>query len=338
MIKKTTLISLSRTFGALDSSASPYMAVQVPAGKAPVFYRSSAMHVMQSKDFNATGTRSFVSFSHFQDCLRASADNLEISVDSSGIVCIESLDGLYRNFLHVHTVREASAGIKYHDIGKPDKDILDPEAFSKLDVGSIDIAQQPSLANGILCLGTQAGLVKWRVPDSIKAVTLHPRKSFLKFICGGKAESLSISENGYWVAHKDGMVGCFSSNSMGDPLRQIFDVPGAVCTGIEGLRLVAALRSALVLCEKSDKIEMGPDRGIFCRDRYGNEATFSLGPFIPGSWAKFHITGQTADLLVAVLSQSLEKDASIQTILPKAGGPAMRIVRGPFEVDFRLVS
>ena len=337
MIKKSSLSPVTRTFGALDSSACPYIAVQVPPGKSPAFYRSSAVGFIQSKEFASTATRHFISFGHFQDCLRASADTLEIGVDPGGIVCIESLDGAYRNFVHVHTVREASTGIKYHTIGKPDKTSLDPKAFSGLDMSSIELAQQPSLENGFLFLGTQAGLIKWQVPDALKGISASLRKSFLKFVCGGDSEALSISEHGYWVSHKEEMVGCFSSGTVKDPLRQVFGVPGIVKASVEGPRLVSALKGSLVLCGKSDRVELGPDKGVLCRDKYGNEATFSLGVFLSGAWDKFGITGATADLLVAALSQSAEKTAEIKVIVPKAGGPAMRISRGLFEVDFRLL-
>src|SRR5271157_194483 len=200
MIKKASLTPVFRAATALDSSVCHYIGVQVPPGNPPAFYRSSNISFIQSENFNSPAVRHFVSFSHLQDCLRASADNLELSVDANGIVCIESVDGAYKNFLHVHTVREGSTGAKYHDIGEPAKERIEPTAFSGLDVDSLELTQQPSMEDGTIFLVTQAGVAKWQIPEPLKDVKFHPRKSFLKFACGGKLDSLTISERGYWVA------------------------------------------------------------------------------------------------------------------------------------------
>jgi len=335
MIKKASLVPLLRMVGTLDNSACPYVSVQVPPGNPPRFYRSSSFSFVQSRDFDPVETRHFVSFGHLQDCLRASADSLEFSADDGGIVCIESVDGPYRNFMHVHTVRERSTGVKYHSVGEPVKERLDASAFSGIDVTPFPVAST-SLDGGKLVIGTQAGLVKWKVPESLGHISSGPRKSFLDFVCGSPADFLSISGNGYWIAHKGGMVGVFSSHGFLDPLRQVFDVPGVEAARLDAVRLVQAFRSVLVLCEGTDRVEIGPERGVSCRDKYGNEAVFSLGE-CPPSWAKFGITGQTAKLLADALAQSGDKEASLLSTAPKAGLPAMRMSRGLFEVDFRVL-
>jgi hypothetical protein len=226
--------------------------------------------------------------------------------------------------------------VKYHDIGEPGSEHIDPMALSGLDVDSLELSQQPSLEEGTIFLVTQAGVAKWQVPDALKNVKLHPRKSFLKFACGGKLDSLAISGRGYWVAQREGIVGCFSSHDIKDPQRQVYNVPGTVIAVVDAARLVSALRSVLVLCEKTDKVEVSSDKGVACRDRFGNEATFSLGtPSAP--WGKFIVTGLIAEFLVAVLGQSPDKEAAIQNISPVAVGPAMRISRGAFDVDFRVL-
>lgn len=173
-------------------------------------------------------------------------------------------------------------------------------------------------------------------PGHPEGSELFPRKSFLKFVCGSVMEGLTISENGYWIAHKDGMVGCFSSHNMGDASHHVFDVPGVVLITVDAVRLVAALRSVLMLCARTDRVEVSAEKGVSCRDKYGNEAVFSLGlPSLP--W-KFGITGATAELIANALSQSQEKEASFESITPKTGEAAMRMTRGLFEVDFRIVS
>ena len=337
MIKKASLGSILRLFGILDSSVCPYVAVQISTGGMPLFYRSSSFGFIQSRDFNPMEVQHFVSFSHLQDCLRASADDLEFLVSQSGIVCIESVDGLYHNLLHVHTVRESSTGIKHHAVGEPVQEKLDPDAFLGIDVSAFDLAQQPCLADGKLILGTMSGLVRWTVPDSIKHVFLYPRKSFLRLACGGKAEGLSLSEKGYWVVSKDGAVGCFASHTMGDAMHQVFNVPGTEVAKLDAIRLVHALKGISMLCGDNDKVYVGPVRGISCRDKFSNEATFSLGIETDG-WAEFGMMGSTARLMADALEQSQEKEAVLYSIVPRAGGPAMRMARGLFEVDFRRVA
>ena len=337
MIKKTGLGSILRLLGVLDSSACPYVAIQFTVGGTPLFHRLSSFGFIQSRDFDPMLVRHFVSFFHLQDCLKASAEDLEFSVSQGGIVCIESVDGPYHNLLHVHTVREASTGIKYHIIGEPAQERLDPAAFSGIDVSMFDLAQQPCLADERLVLGTLSGVVKWRVPDSIKHVFLYPRKSFLRLACGGKAEELSLSEKGYWVMSKDGALGCFASHTMGDALHQVFNVPGTEVARLDAIRLVHALKGVSVLCGDTDKVYVGPVRGISCRDRFGNEATFSLGIEADG-WPEFGVMGSTARLMADALGQSQEKEAVLYSIVPRSGGPAMRMARGLFQVDFRTVS
>ena len=58
---------------------------------------------------------------------------------------------------------------------------------------------------------------------------------------------------------------------------------------------------------------------------------------MPALVGKFGITGQTAKLLADALAQSGDKEASLLSTAPKAGLPAMRMSRGLFEVDFRVL-
>ncbi len=348
MIKKASLSSLvemAETLSAEDpGSACAYMAVQVSPGRVPAFYRSSPLGFVQSKGFDPDGIRHFVSLGHLNNCLSASADSLDLLVDSSGMVCIESVDGPYRNFMHVHTVREASSGAKYHSIGNPAAERLDPSALSGISVAlpkELSMAQQPSLFDGRLCIGTRGGLVRYRVP-SLSGVGLNPCRSFLRFACGGKADSLTISGNGYWICQKGGMVSCISSHRFQDSMRQAFESPGTLLATVDAFRLVEAMGSALKICgrnsspDKTGKMYLGQD-GVTCRDTFGNEAAFSLGPQPP--WARFGIMGYAAELAVFFLRQAQDKDATIESAEPAMAGlpPARRISRGPFEVDFRIL-
>ena len=99
--------------------------------------------------------------------------------------------------------------------------------------------------------------------------------------------------------------------------------------------------SALRICGrnsgpgKTGKMYLGQD-GVTCRDTFGNEAAFSLGPQQP--WDRFGITGLAAEHAVFFLRQAQDKEAVIQSAEPMPGlPPARRISRGAFEVDFRVV-
>jgi len=348
MIKKASLSSLvemAETLNAEDpGSACAYMAVQVCPGRVPALYRSSPLGFVQSRGFDPDGTRHFVSLGHLNNCLSASADSLDLLVDSGGMVCIESVDGPYRNFMHVHTVREASSGVKYHSIGDPAVERLDPATLSGISVAlpsDIPMAQQPSLFDGRLCIGTRGGLARYRVPP-LSGIGLNPCRSFLKFACGGTADALNISGNGYWICQRGGMVSCISSHRLQDPMRQAFESPGSLLATVDAFRLAEAMGSALKICGrnsgpgKTGKMYLGQD-GVTCRDTFGNEASFSLGPQQP--WEGFGITGYAAELVVFFLRQAQDKEAAIQSTEPVMAGlpPARRISRGPFEVDFRIV-
>ncbi len=339
MIKKSSLTPLMNMAGGLDRGVCAYMAIQVFPGRPPAFYRSSPVSFVQSKGFDPreTASRKFVSFSHFQDCLKGSADSVEVFVDAKGTVCIESVDGPYRNLLHVHTVDEGHTGMKYHAIGDSEKEKLDPTAFSGLNVTPIGIVQEPSVSDGRLYLGTMAGLVKWQLPDSLLGVSRHPRISFLRFVCGGKVDTLTISENGYWIAHRDGVVGGFLSHTQTDTLRQAFDVPSVVVAVMNAARLMEVLRSALEACKTANRVDIGPERGVVCRDKFGHDAVYSIGEFPSGTWNQFSVSRNTVELILNTLSQSFDKEVVLQTIVPVAGTPARRLTRGRYEIDFRIM-
>lgn len=340
MIRKSSLTPLMNMAGGLDRGVCAYMAIQVFPGRPPAFYRSSAVSFVQSKGFNPreTTNRQFISFSHFQDCLKGSADSIEIFVDANGTVCIESVDGPYRNLLHVHTVTEGHTGIKYHAIGDSETEKLDPTAFSGLNINPIGVMQEPSIVNGRLYLGTMGGLIKWQLPDSFQEVSRYPRLSFLKFVCGGKVDALTISENGYWIAHRDSVVGGFLPHTQTDTIRQAFNVPSVVVAVINASRLMEVLRNALEACKMTNRVDIGPERGVVCRDKMGHEAVYSIGEFPSGTWSQFSLSRNTVELILDTLSQSMDKEVVLQTIVPATGTPARRLTRGKFEIDFRIMS
>ena len=341
-MRKASLSALLDAAGALDAEeqgfACAYMAVQLPQGGMPAVYRSSPLGFVQSLGFDPGGERHFVSMGHLGICLRASADNLELSVQG-GAVCVESVDGPYRNFMRVHTVLEQSSGTKYHSIGEPAAQRLDPGCLAGLSVSlprELPVSQQPSFHGGRLCVATQAGLARWRCPPGLAEVGLGPCRSFLRFACGARADAMAVSAGGYWVCQRGGVAACVASHRLQDSVRQAYE-PSSVTplATVDAARLVDALSRALQVCGRAGRVHLGGERGVRCRDAHGNEAEFGLGQQPP--WGEVGVLGSTAQLLVFFLRQSGEKEAAVQS-LDAAAGPALRVSRGDFDVDFRAVS
>ena len=339
MIKKSRLTTITRLAGYLEErKASAYVAIQLPAGMPPLFYRSSPVSLVQSKEFDPRGKWYFVSFLHLVECLKGSAETFEMSVDDQGQVCLESFDGPYRTVMHLHTVDESDISVAYHDIGERDAQRIDPASFSGIDVSNIDIVLEPSLIDGKLYLSTQGGFVKWQMPEHMQQVTANPRVAFLKFACGVKLDLLSLSSTGYWVAYRDGMVGCSASHNVENSLLQTYNVPSQTVATMDATRLIGSLRSTLPLCGLAGQVYIEPEKGVTCLDKFRHEVEFNVGTFPIGAWDRFGMSRNTVKLLVDVLEQSRDKEVILQTIVPNFGGPAMRMTRGAFEVDFRVSS
>jgi hypothetical protein len=332
IIDKAEVLKTLRVISNFDPTASPYVAVQLPAEGQPLFYRSSNYGFIRSEGLGA-GALTYVSLSHLQECLKELNDgNIDMGIESNGGLKISTVDSMFDNYLRVHTVHANQAGLKQHEIGEP-KINLQGGIFSGIDVKPFHAAAPPVLAKGRLLIGTNFGVVVWDGSEALASIGLSPREAFLRMATGTMAQELSITERGYWGVKLNGLVMYISGHVSGRPLFDSFDVPGEELAHLPAERLVYALGAAANLCGDNQRVNIDPKKGVDTRDRYGNEAIFSLGT---GGWPKFSVFDKTAKTIVDALSQTKEEEAVLYSISSQAN-PTMRLRRGNFEVNFRTV-
>ncbi len=332
MLDKADLLKTLRAISSYDSGASPYIAVQVQPDKPLLFFRSSNFGSIQSTDLTIPNpSLTYVSLEHFQDCLKVLKESeVQVELDANGTLVVSSIDNTFNSILRVHTVQANQTGLKHHDVG-PVKTWIDPTAFLGIDVKPFHAAIPPVLVNGKLMLATHWGVVLWHGPESLKNLTVQPREAILKLVCGNKEiRSIFLTENGYWGADAGNLVTFIYGHLIGKELFNANNVAGVKLADLPADRLVTSLKAVSGLCGDKDKVELDPKRGVVTRDRFGNEATFSLG--VVGGWNKITTFGKTAKTIVDALSQSEDEEVSLWSV-----GSSMRLQRGPFEVNFRTI-
>src|SRR5271157_3229307 len=151
LIEKSELLKTLRALETFDTSASPYVAVQLVEDNFPRFYRSSINGQIQSADFDLLKTgNTYVSLSHFQDCLRVLQEKkIELTLDTNGILKISSMDNSFDSEIRVHTVPATQAGLKAHELGQVATN-LDPNTFLGCDSSPFAVASPPMLVDGRL--------------------------------------------------------------------------------------------------------------------------------------------------------------------------------------------
>jgi hypothetical protein len=334
LVPKNDLLKPLKSLAAFDPKGSPYIGVRV-GNDIPAFCRSGANGYIQSKDF-AGGGITYVSLSNFLDCLKSlPEDAVQLGLDSNGILRIYGTSSdVFESEIHVHTVAEGQAGLKRHDVGVV-RVQADKDAFSKIDVARFKLVTPPVLAKGRLMLATDAGAtVMWDGPESIqKLPDLYPRESFLRMVSGGEeVKEIVITANGYWGAEIGGMVAFVRGHTIG---RQIFDnyaASGQEIARIPAQRLVIGLKAAVGLLEPTEKLEIDPRQGVLAKGKFGDNRN-SLGE--SGDWARFGLLAKTAKVVFEALSQATEDEAILYSV-PQAGMAALRLKRGPFEINFRV--
>jgi hypothetical protein len=335
LINKAEVLKSLKMIAGFDPTASPYVAVQFPPdGAAPAFYRSSNYGFIKSKSIDDAGELTYVSLSHLQDCLKNLPDDqIDMAVEKNGGLKVSSVDAMFDNYLRVHTVHLSQAGLKRHSIGEV-VTRLSPQVFSAFDVKPFHAEAAPSLIKGILTLGTLHGVVMWHgATMALNAVNLSPRESFLRMVCGSEdIEEVVITDHNYWGVSIAGLTTYISGHTMGRQLFDSYDVAGEELAKLPAERLVFALKAAANLCGDTQKVLVDPKRGIESRDRFGNEAVFSLGV---GGWNKFYIFAKTAKAIIDVISQTNEEEAVLYNV-PQPH-PTMRLKRGNFEINFRIL-
>lgn len=336
LLDKSDLLKTLRALETFDTSASPFVAVQLVENRTPEFYRSSINGQIQTNYFDLLKTgNTYVSLSHFRDCLRAlPEEKVELSLDPNGILKIASMDNSFDSEIRVHTVPVAQAGLKAHDLGNLATS-LSPTTFLGCDTSPFAAASPPMLINGRLFISTKFGAVIWTGPEPLRAIQLQPREPFLKLVTGNPAvEDLFISEKGYWGAKVNGMLIFSYGHMLGKELFNAYNVPGVELARFPAARLVQAMHAAAGLCADQDKVEVRPKEGIVVRDKFGNDSKFGLGG--GEGWHKFAAFGKTMKTIADALSQSKDEEAVLYDV-PSFTNPTKRFRRGPWEVSFRTL-
>jgi hypothetical protein len=183
-------------------------------------------------------------------------------------------------------------------------------------------------------VSTISGTVIWTA-DSLKDVVWQPREAFLRFVAGGGITGgINVSNQGYWVTEKEGLLCFMSAHSTPTELMKVYDHPGTELTRFHAPRLLTSLSNIAYLTADTDRVEFNPKDGIVCRDKYSNPQIFPHGAETT-TWPHGCIFGRTAKFIVDALSQTKEETAVLYSVPLR--NPTYRIVRGPFEVNFGLI-
>jgi hypothetical protein len=336
LLDKSALLKTLKALETFDTNASPFIAVQLVENQFPRFFRSSINGQIQSNEFDLMRTgNTYVSLSHFKDCLRVLEDKVELALDPNGVLKIASTDQSFDSEIRVHTVPPAQAGLKYHELGGV-ATRLSCTTFLGCDTSPFAAASPPMLVQGRLFISTKYGAVMWHgAADTLGSIQLQPREPFLKLITGNPAvQDLFITEKGYWGAMVSDMVICNYGHMLGREIFDAYAAPGVELTRFPAARLVQALHAAAGLCADQDKVDIRPKEGIVVRDRFGNDSKFSLGG--GDGWHRFTAFGKTMKTIADALAQAKDEEAVLYDV-PSFSNPTKRFRRGPWEVTFRIL-
>jgi len=334
-IDKGDLTKVLRVVAGFDNQACAFIGVQLPENESPSFLRTSVNGFIAAGHYilNAINTQTiYASLGNLRDLLNVSADVMDLSIDSAGKLRLESNEGIR---LQVHTVRKEVTGFKEHYLGDPTRCRYDSTIFDGFDIRLFKLLTTPPLLEGgRLLVSTISGTVIW-TSDSLKNVVFQPREAFLRFVAGGGATvSINVTNQGYWITEKGGLVCAMSAHSTPTELMKVYSLPGTELTRFHAPRLLASLSSVSNLTADTDRVELNPKDGIVCRDKYSNPQIFPHGATTT-TWARGSIFGRTAKFIVDALGQATEDEAILYSVPLR--NPTYRIVRGPFEVNFGLI-
>lgn len=335
LIDKGDLLKVLRVISGFDTQACAFLGVQLPEDATPQFHRSSTFGFIQTNKFELTKPLIFASLGNLKDLLNVSADVMDMSLDAAGKLRLESTEE-YPVRLQVHTVRREVAGYKEHYLGDPSNFRFAGDIFNGFDIRPFkSLSSPPLLEKGRLLINTISGAVIWTA-ESLKAVPviIQPRESFLRFIAGGGSAELLVSNQGYWIAEKEGLVCAMTSHQTPTEMLKTYEHAGTELTRFNASRLLASLSNVSCLTTDTGRVELHPKDGIVCRDKYSNAQIFPHGATTT-TWPRGVIFGRTAKFIVDALSQTQEEDVVLYSVHLR--NPTYRIVRGPFEVNFGLV-
>ena len=334
-IDKGDLSKVLRVIAGFDVQACAFLGVQLPKNDSPQFIRSSVNGLIQTVNYwnNSTDFKTtYASLGNFRDLLNVSGDVMDLSIDPAGKLRLESPDGIR---LQVHTVREEVTGFKKHYLGDTSRHSYSANLFDGFDIRPFKLLTTPPLLeNGKLLVSTISGTVIWTA-DSLKGLTWQPREAFLRFVAGGGVKAgINVSQQGYWLTEKDGLMCFMSAHSTPTELLKVYNLPGTELTRFHAPQLLASLSKVSYLTSDTDRVELNPKDGIVCRDKYSSPQIFPHGATTT-TWPRGSIFGRTTKFIVDALGQTAEEEAVLYSVPLR--NPTYRIVRGPFEVNFGLV-
>lgn len=335
LIDKTDLLKVLRVVSGFDTQACAFIGVQLPHDVSPQFHRSSTFGFIQTNKFDLTKPHVFASMGNLKDLLNVSADVMDMSLDSAGKLRLESTEE-FPVRLQVYTVRNEVSGFKEHYLGNPGNLRFGGDLFKGFDIRPFKpLYSPPLLEGGRLLISTISGAVIW-TSDDLKSVpgVVQPRESFLRFIAGGGCTELLVSNQGYWITEKEGLVCAMTSHQTPTGMLKTYEYPGTELTRFQASRLLTSLSNVAYLTSDTDRVEFNPKEGIVCRDKYSNAQIFPHGATTT-TWPRGVVFGRTAKFIVDALNQTQEEEAILYSVPLR--NPTYRLVRGQFEVNFGLV-
>jgi len=300
------------------------------AGGIPRFHRSGRDGFVESEGYqDAQPPVAALSLAHLKSALLSLSDNdLEMTLDTSGIVVLTSHGGGFKTVLRVHGVRtDKSSNWKVsHTVGRIQED-LPFEEFKDIRTGVFAMACEPTLRKNRLMLPTPHAIV---VRRDVKAAAFPwPRSLLLKALTGSKPMRLAMTDKGYWALLANGLWYLVSGHQTGEALSEEYDKPATAVSELQSKRLLEALDGAYRMTAKSARLMVDPVEGFIARDQYGAESTYQIGKL---PCKAFAIQPKTAE----VIADAIRQDAAEFSTLGMVDHDTMRITRGLWDVDFKV--
>jgi hypothetical protein len=326
IVSKSVLQRSLRAFHRFDPTGSPFIGLQWGDG-VPLFHRSGTYGLIESLGYDRSKLAAIISLPHLLSTLTDTAvDQVDLSLDRNGVLCVVGMGSGYTDDLRVYTVRQNITWSMSHDIAEQAAE-LDPSCFKSINTSPFTLESPPVLRRNKLMLATAYGIVM-RSDVQVDAYP-YPREAFLRTISTLNVEKLYTTRGGYWGAVADGVRVLVVGHRAGDRFFDTYSVDATPIAELPAERLVGALKSAADRADTESAIEVDPVNGLSVRDEYGNTNRFTIE--CATVWPSFKIKPRTARTLHDALSQ----DKSATVYLQQMDPTTLRMVRGNWEVSFK---
>lgn len=293
VVSKSVLSKMVRFFSAFDpAAASPFVALQLL--QTPTMHRSSSNGFVESVGFLMTEPKVIVSLPDLRDRLSIMPEgDLTLRINTHGILNIRSEIGPTE--LCVHTTRPDNAWGKQHSIGNV-KSVLAPTMFSGVTIPtSFNLATPPVISKGRLMLATNHGGVAFRSGfDTL--VFPYPREALVRTIGGVVADTIQLTEAGYWDVRLGENRVVVAGHRTGEALFNTYDKEVPKHQEYPAPRLIQAINAACSLAGEGHLVFK--EESIQVTDQYGSVNKFGIGPT-----SEFTLASKTAKVLAEILSQ-----------------------------------